>query len=158
MILAATSGDTGKAALAGFANTPGLGITVFYPHNGTSEIQRLQMVTQAGDNVAVAAVEGNFDDTQSAVKRILETALRERLCGAEYGAQARTPLISAVWLRRSCITSMPMPNSFAQAKSHAAMPSSSAFPPETSAMCLLDILRSAWAFPLAKLYCREQLQ
>ena len=80
MILAATSGDTGKAALAGFANTHGLGITVFYPHNGTSEIQRLQMVTQAGDNVAVAAVEGNFDDTQSAVKRIFgDEALRERL-------------------------------------------------------------------------------
>lgn len=80
MILAATSGDTGKAALAGFANTPGLGITVFYPHNGTSEIQRLQMVTQTGDNVAVAAVEGNFDDTQSAVKRIFgDEALRERL-------------------------------------------------------------------------------
>lgn len=80
MILAATSGDTGKAALAGFANTPGLGITVFYPHNGTSEIQRLQMVTQAGNNVAVAAVEGNFDDTQSAVKRIFgDAALRERL-------------------------------------------------------------------------------
>lgn len=80
MILAATSGDTGKAALAGFANTPGLGITVFYPHNGTSEIQRLQMVTQAGDNVAVAAVEGNFDDTQSAVKRIFgDEALRKRL-------------------------------------------------------------------------------
>lgn len=80
MILAATSGDTGKAALAGFANTPGLGITVFYPYNGTSEIQRLQMVTQAGDNVAVAAVEGNFDDTQSAVKRIFgDEALHERL-------------------------------------------------------------------------------
>ncbi len=80
MILAATSGDTGKAALAGFADTPGLGITVFYPHNGTSEIQRLQMVTQAGSNVAVAAVEGNFDDTQSAVKRIFgDSALRERL-------------------------------------------------------------------------------
>lgn len=80
MILAATSGDTGKAALAGFADTPGLGITVFYPHNGTSEIQRLQMVTQAGGNVAVAAVEGNFDDTQSSVKRIFgDFGLRERL-------------------------------------------------------------------------------
>ena len=80
MILAATSGDTGKAALAGFADTPGLGITVFYPHGGTSEIQRLQMVTQQGDNVAVGAVRGNFDDTQSAVKRIFsDEALRERL-------------------------------------------------------------------------------
>ena len=80
MILAATSGDTGKAALAGFADTPGLGITVFYPHGGTSEIQRLQMVTQAGGNVAVAAVRGNFDDTQSTVKAIFgDAALRERL-------------------------------------------------------------------------------
>ena len=70
MILAATSGDTGKAALAGFADTPGLGITVFFPHNGTSEIQRLQMTTQEGKNVAVCAVEGNFDDTQSTVKAI----------------------------------------------------------------------------------------
>lgn len=83
MILAATSGDTGKAALAGFADTPGLGITVFFPHGGTSEIQRLQMVTQHGDNVAVGAVHGNFDDTQSAVKRIfsdkeLQARLREQ--------------------------------------------------------------------------------
>ena len=83
MILAATSGDTGKAALAGFADTPGLGITVFFPHRGTSEIQRLQMVTQTGGNVGVGAVRGNFDDTQSAVKRIfgdeaLAARLRER--------------------------------------------------------------------------------
>ncbi len=80
MILAATSGDTGKAALAGFANTDGLGITVFYPHNGTSEIQRLQMTTQTGNNVAVCAVEGNFDDTQSTVKTIFaDKELRARL-------------------------------------------------------------------------------
>ena len=80
MILAATSGDTGKAALAGFADTPGLGITVFFPHGGTSEIQRLQMVCQKGENVAVSAVHGNFDDTQSAVKRIFgDEALRQRL-------------------------------------------------------------------------------
>jgi threonine synthase len=80
MILTATSGDTGKAALAGFANTPGLAITVFYPDGGTSAIQRLQMVTQQGDNVAVAAARGNFDDTQSAVKRIFtDRELNERL-------------------------------------------------------------------------------
>lgn len=80
MILAATSGDTGKAALAGFADVPGCGITVFYPHGGTSEIQRLQMVTQAGGNVAVAAVRGNFDDTQSGVKEIFgDSALAARL-------------------------------------------------------------------------------
>ena len=80
MILTATSGDTGKAALAGFADTPGLGICVFFPHGGTSAIQRLQMVTQAGDNVAVAAVRGNFDDTQSTVKAIFaDEELRARL-------------------------------------------------------------------------------
>lgn len=69
-ILTATSGDTGKAALEGFAGVPGVKICVFYPHGGTSEIQRLQMVTQSGDNVKVFAVRGNFDDTQSGVKTI----------------------------------------------------------------------------------------
>lgn len=70
VILVATSGDTGKAALEGFKNVDGTRIMVFYPNNGVSEIQRLQMVTQEGDNVSVAAVEGNFDDAQSGVKRI----------------------------------------------------------------------------------------
>ena len=81
MILAATSGDTGKGCFGWFREYARAGhYRVPYPHNGTSEIQRLQMVTQAGDNVAVAAVEGNFDDTQSAVKRIFgDEALRERL-------------------------------------------------------------------------------
>ncbi|WEV59966.1 threonine synthase [Bifidobacterium sp. ESL0728] len=70
MVLTATSGDTGKAALAGFAGTPGTGITVFYPEGKVSEIQRLQMTTQTGSNVNVCAVKGNFDDAQTAVKRI----------------------------------------------------------------------------------------
>ncbi|MDF7663743.1 threonine synthase [Bifidobacterium sp. ESL0763] len=70
MVLTATSGDTGKAALAGFADTAGTGITVFYPEGKVSEVQRLQMTTQAGSNVSVCAVRGNFDDAQSAVKRI----------------------------------------------------------------------------------------
>ena len=70
MIVTATSGDTGKAALAGFADAPGCGITVFYPEGKVSRVQELQMTTQAGANVAVAAVRGNFDDAQSAVKRI----------------------------------------------------------------------------------------
>ena len=62
LILTATSGDTGKAALAGFQDVPGTGILVFYPHGGVSPIQRLQMVTQPGQNVRVCAVQGNFDD------------------------------------------------------------------------------------------------
>ena len=69
-ILVATSGDTGKAALQGFADVPGTKILVFYPYSGVSEIQRLQMVTQTGGNVAVSAVRGNFDDAQTGVKQI----------------------------------------------------------------------------------------
>lgn len=69
-ILVATSGDTGKAALAGYAGLQGIDISVFYPNAGTSEIQRLQMATQTGDNVAVYAVNGNFDDAQTGVKRV----------------------------------------------------------------------------------------
>ena len=69
-ILVATSGDTGKAALAGYAGLPGIEISVFYPNAGTSEIQRLQMATQTGDNVRVFAVDGNFDDAQTGVKRV----------------------------------------------------------------------------------------
>ena len=70
MILTATSGDTGKAALAGFQDVPGVGICVFYPHGGVSPVQRAQMVTQEGRNVTVCAVQGNFDDAQTGVKNI----------------------------------------------------------------------------------------
>ena len=70
LILVATSGDTGKAALAGFKDVPGTKIVVFYPREGVSEIQKRQMITQEGNNVFVAAVEGNFDDAQSGVKQI----------------------------------------------------------------------------------------
>lgn len=69
-ILVATSGDTGKAALEGFADVPGTKIFVFYPDGGVSAVQRLQMVTQTGENVGVCAVKGNFDDAQTGVKRI----------------------------------------------------------------------------------------
>lgn len=69
-ILVATSGDTGKAALDGYHDVPGVDISVFYPTGGTSEIQRLQMATQEGTNVAVYAVQGNFDDAQTGVKKV----------------------------------------------------------------------------------------
>lgn len=83
MIVTATSGDTGKAALAGFADAHGCGITVFYPEGKVSRVQELQMTTQAGSNVNVCAVRGNFDDAQSAVKRIFaDRALAERLSNA----------------------------------------------------------------------------
>ena len=70
LILTATSGDTGKAALEGFHDVPGVRICVFYPHGGVSQVQRAQMVTQEGSNVAVCAVRGNFDDAQTGVKNI----------------------------------------------------------------------------------------
>ena len=70
MILTATSGDTGKAALCGFQDVPGIRITVFYPDGGVSKVQRAQMVTQEGQNVTVCAVRGNFDDAQTGVKNI----------------------------------------------------------------------------------------
>ena len=70
LILTATSGDTGKAALEGFKDVPGIRICVFYPHGGVSQVQRAQMVTQEGNNVAVCAVYGNFDDAQTGVKNI----------------------------------------------------------------------------------------
>ncbi len=70
VILVATSGDTGKAALEGFADVEGTQIMVFYPDNGVSEVQKYQMITQTGKNVNVFGVKGNFDDTQSGVKKI----------------------------------------------------------------------------------------
>jgi len=70
LILVATSGDTGKAALEGFRDVEQIKIQVFYPEGGVSSIQRLQMVTQQGGNVSVVAVQGNFDDAQSGVKAI----------------------------------------------------------------------------------------
>ena len=72
VILTATSGDTGKAAMAGFADVKGTRIIVFYPKNGVSKVQELQMVTQKGDNVGVVAIHGNFDNAQSGVKAMFE--------------------------------------------------------------------------------------
>lgn len=70
VILTATSGDTGKAAMAGFADVPGTKIIVFYPKDGVSPIQEKQMVTQKGDNTYVVSIHGNFDDAQTGVKKI----------------------------------------------------------------------------------------
>lgn len=74
VILVATSGDTGKAALEGFADVPGTQIMVFYPEDGVSPMQKRQMTTQDGENVAVCALKGNFDDCQTGVKNIFGNA------------------------------------------------------------------------------------
>ena len=84
-ILVATSGDTGKAAMEGFADVPQTKIMVFYPKDGVSKVQEAQMVTQDGKNVGVCAVKGNFDDAQAGVKRIFsDEGIRETLAGRGY--------------------------------------------------------------------------
>ena len=85
-ILTATSGDTGKAALEGFADVPGTEIIVFFPNQGVSQVQERQMITQEGDNTHVFAIEGNFDDAQTGVKKIFsDPAFAEVLAG--YGCR-----------------------------------------------------------------------
>lgn len=85
VILTATSGDTGKAALAGFADVPGTKIIVFYPKNGVSPIQEKQMVTQKGDNTFVVGITGNFDDAQTGVKQMFsDVVLNEELASKGY--------------------------------------------------------------------------
>ena len=82
-ILTATSGDTGKAALEGFADVPGTEIIVFFPNQGVSQVQEQQMITQEGENTHVFAINGNFDDAQTGVKRIFnDDAFAEKLAGS----------------------------------------------------------------------------
>jgi len=80
MILAATSGDTGKAALEGFKDVEGTSIKVFYPIDGVSPVQKQQMVTQTGHNVDVIGIRGNFDDAQTAVKKAFNSQELKDLC------------------------------------------------------------------------------
>ena len=82
VILTATSGDTGKAALEGFHDVKGTRIIVFYPYGGVSAVQQAQMATQAGDNVKVCAVRGNFDDAQTGVKQVFAACKGRDLHGA----------------------------------------------------------------------------
>ena len=79
VILTATSGDTGKAALTGFADVPGTKIIVFYPKDGVSPVQEKQMVTQKGDNTFVVGIKGNFDDAQTGVKKMFSDPALNKL-------------------------------------------------------------------------------
>ena len=97
VILVATSGDTGKAALEGFRDVPGTKIVVFYPEQGVSPVQKRQMTTQAGKNVRVVAVRGNFDDTQNGVKSIFGN--REYQMAAAARGQEFTSANSINWGR-----------------------------------------------------------
>ena len=97
VVLTATSGDTGKAAMAGFADVEGTAIIVFYPKDGVSRIQELQMVTQKGDNTHVVAIHGNFDDAQTGVKKIFgDKAFAAALAEKAASSPLRIPSISAV--------------------------------------------------------------
>ena len=79
VILVATSGDTGKAALEGFCDVENTNVIVFFPSEGVSQVQRKQMVTQGGNNTFVTAVKGNFDDCQTGVKKIFAKKITEEI-------------------------------------------------------------------------------
>ena len=109
VILTATSGDTGKAAMAGFANVEGTRIIVFYPKNGVSKVQEMQMVTQTGDNVDVIAIHGNFDNAQSGVKAMFEDrSLQKSWISMAISFHLPIQSTSDVWCRRWCTMYMPM--------------------------------------------------
>ena len=148
LILVATSGDTGKAALDGYHDIPGVEIAVFYPTGGTSEIQRLQMATQEGANVAVYAVRGNFDDAQTGVKRSLATRpLPPSWNSGAFACPAQTPSTGAALYRRSS-TTLPLTHSCSRpARSPSAMPWTSVCPLATSATFWQATMPSAWVCP-----------
>lgn len=103
LILTATSGDTGKAALEGFRDIPDINIMVFYPSDGVSPLQKDQMQKQSGNNVRVAGIDGNFDDAQSALKRIFMSGLREEASERVFCFPVLIRLILAGCCRRSSI-------------------------------------------------------
>ena len=90
VILVATSGDTGKAALEGFRDVENTQIQVFYPAHGVSTMQKRQMCTQQGNNVSVVAIEGNFDDAQTGVKQIFSnTEISNKLAADNYAFKCK---------------------------------------------------------------------
>ena len=102
-ILTATSGDTGKAAMAGFADVEGTQIIVFYPKNGVSPIQEKQMLTQKGANTHVVGIHGNFDQAQSAVKAMFnDKALAETMDAAGYQFSSANSINIVALYHRLC--------------------------------------------------------
>lgn len=149
VILTATSGDTGKAALAGFADVPGTKIIVFYPKNGVSPIQEKQMVTQKGDNTFVVGIHGNFDDAQSGVKAIFgNKELAEELDKAGYQFSSAIPSTLEDWFLRWYITCMPMQNFWKVMKSKMVKPLTWWYLPETLETFWQLITQNSWGFRL----------
>ena len=149
-ILVATSGDTGKAALEGFRNVENTKILVFYPKDGVSEIQELQMVTQEGGNVGVSSVVGNFDDAQAGVKQLFaDEGLAAEL--AERGSSCPLPILStgAGYCLRLCTTLPPTVICSRRALSLKDSRSMYACLPETSATFWRRITPRPWVSPSA---------
>ena len=146
-ILVATSGDTGKAALAGYADLDGIEIEVFYPNDGTSEIQHLQMATQKGENVQVYAVQGNFDDAQTGVKKVFADA--DVAAELEKRGIRLSSANSINWGRRLSTTSTPTSVWPSRAQSSGASPWISACPPATSVTFWRATTPSRWVCPWA---------
>ncbi len=154
-ILVATSGDTGKGALEGFRDVDHTKILVFYPKDGVSAIQELQMVTQEGDNVGVCSVVGNFDDAQTGVKQLFsDEKLREELAERGYlpllgqlhqlGPGAAPDRLLHLRLLR--------PGAGGEDPAGATR-STSACPPATSATSWPPTTPRRWACPSSKLIC-----
>ena len=147
-ILVATSGDTGKGALEGFKNVPRTRILVFYPKDGVSQVQELQMVTQEGDNVGVCAVKGNFDDAQTGVKRLFsDEELRRELDGGDISSPRPTPSTGAGCCPRSSTTSPPTATCCGTRRSSPARPLTCAFPRATSATFWPPTTPGRWGCP-----------
>ena len=104
VILVATSGDTGKAALEGFRDVAGTEMIVFYPENGVSPMQKRQMDTQEGENLCVCAIEGNFDDAQTGVKRIFTNAAVKATLAARNKMFSSANSICPWWASTICFT------------------------------------------------------
>ncbi len=101
VILVATSGDTGKAALEGFKDVTGTKVICYYPKDGVADLQEIQMNTQEGDNVHVVSVEGNFDDTQTGVKAIFSDAqIKQKLSDNNMAFHQLIPLTLADYVHR----------------------------------------------------------
>ena len=148
MVLTATSGDTGKAAMAGFADVPGTRIIVFYPKDGVSKVQELQMRTQKGANTNVVAINGNFDDAQTGVKKLFGDKSLEALLESKGFQFSSANSINIGRSRRSFTMYMPMQGFWPMRRLQEASRLMWWFPQATSVISWQPTLQNAWAFRL----------
>ena len=145
VILTATSGDTGKAAMAGFADVEGTRIIVFYPKGGVSRVQELQMATQKGKNVDVVAIHGNFDNAQSGVKELFgDRELAGRLEAAGYQFSSANSINIGRLVPQIVYYVYAYGNSWQTGRSRRERRSTSRFPPGISATSWQRTTQSRW--------------